>query len=74
MARSKKVKNFDHKGVTYVGSLRANKVTVRVERTARGQNCVVGIYDVTNKNWHNVKNLPKTAREYFEKIFTDSPD
>ena len=70
MASRNKRTTFNHKNVTFTGTVKSSKVTVRVERTACGQNSVAGIYDINEKKWHNVKLLPAPVRKYFEKNFS----
>ena len=69
MANRSKRMTFNHKKVTFTGTVKSNKVIVRIERTACGQNSVAGVYDIIERQWHNVKTLPNPVKEYFEKSF-----
>ena len=54
-------------GVAYQCTFKNGKITVRTDRTARGQNMVAGVYDTVTKTWHNDSNggpLPKKAKDY----------
>ena len=53
------------KGVKYYGTFENRKVKVDEERTARGQNLTVGVFDVDAKRWFN-DSLPGDIKQKFE--------
>lgn len=68
MAKNSKQKIIDFKGARYMGILKAGKVHVRVKRTARGQNMLVGVFDPLDGFWHN-DTLPRPVRQEIEEAF-----
>ena len=72
MARSKsKNSSFTtKKGEVYNGVLNNVKLKVTIQRTARGQNMLVGVFDPNTRQWHNAKAMPAEVRTYFEDKFS----
>lgn len=72
MARSKqKSSSFvTKKGDVYNGVLSGGKLKVTIQRTARGQNIFVGVFDIKTKEWHNDKALPGEVKSHFEDKFS----
>ena len=70
--RAPQSKTVEHKGSTYTGTLNNGKVTVRVQRTARGQNSIAGTFDPKTRLWSNVQHrvpLPDFVRGEIEQTF-----
>lgn len=70
--KSKKQCKVEHKGTTYVCVLKEGKVTVRVERTARGQKLIAGVFDRETREWINEGTnaaLPRTVKHEVERVF-----
>ena len=66
-------KKITYKGNVYVGTLRDGKVKVCAERTARGQNLLVGTFDIYTHSWHNESRsapLPPPVKETIESTFS----
>ncbi len=57
------------KGDVYNGTLSGGKLKVTIQRTARGQNMLVGVLDLASKEWHNAKTIPNEVRLHFEDKF-----
>ena len=70
MGKSSKQKTVKYKGITYIGIMKSGKVCVRSERTAHGQNLLVGVYDPTASTWQNRSNLPIFVKKEMEYAFT----
>ena len=71
MSRSR-TKNIEYRGNLYECATKKGNVIVRQQRTARGQNLIVGTYDITNKNWQNESQngtLPDFVKSEVEKHF-----
>ncbi len=68
MAKNSKQKTIEYKGSHYMGVMKAGKVHVRVKRTARGQNMLVGVFDPIDGFWHN-DTLPLPVKLQMEAIF-----
>ena len=68
MAKNSKQKTIEYKGARYMGILKEGKVHVRVKRTARGQNMLVGVFDPIDGFWHN-DTLPLPVKLQMEAIF-----
>lgn len=69
---NRKTLKVTYKGFTYVGTRKGNTVSVRTERTARGQSLIAGVLDLTHKAWHNDNGetpLPAYVRDAFERSF-----
>lgn len=58
-----------YKGSKYVGTQKAGKILVRVQRTACGQNMLVGVFDPIDGFWHN-DTLPHPVKREIEAVFT----
>ncbi len=72
MANKPKTKKIAHRGKIYICSVRNGKVTVRLQRTACGQNVIAGTFNMVNGNWENESNkahLPKYVKSEIEKSF-----
>ena len=68
MAKNSKQKTIEYTGARYMGILKEGKVHVRVKRTARGQNMLVGVFDPAEGFWHN-DTLPLFVRHEIEDCF-----
>lgn len=71
MAKKKaKIASFTtKKGDVYNGTLSGGKLKVTIQRTARGQNMLVGVLDLASREWHNAKAMPSEVRLHFENKF-----
>lgn len=67
-SKKKNVFEVEHRNDIYKGTLEKGKIKVRTKRTAQGQNTIVGIYVISEREWHNDKALPNTVKRRFEKI------
>ena len=73
MASSGRKIRVTYNGDEFIGIEKAGKVHVRVERTARGQNILAGIFNPKNKSWHNDNGtvpLPMFVKEQIELLYT----
>ena len=68
MAKNAKQKTIEYKGSLYMGVMKAGKVFVRVKRTARGQNMLVGVFDPLDAFWHN-DTLPSPVKREIEALY-----
>ena len=57
-----------YKGSKYVGVKKAGKVQVRVQRTACGQNMLVGVFNPADGFWHN-DTLPHPVKREIEACY-----
>ena len=67
-----KQKKIEYRGITYVGIIKGGSVSVRSERTDRGQNLLMGTYNVSKNTWHNEDQngaLPEYIKKEIEKSF-----
>ncbi|MBR3254162.1 hypothetical protein IKF88_00295 [Candidatus Saccharibacteria bacterium] len=65
-------KKVEYRGSTFIGTLKGGKVAVRVQRTARGQALLAGIFDVQNRSWQNENHsapLPSFVKNEIEENF-----
>lgn len=77
MAKSKNTKKVaptkvTHKGATYLCAKKNGKVTVKIARTASGQNLVAGVYDINSESWHHDNGqipFPKEAKATIAKLY-----
>ncbi len=73
MAKSKKPMQVVIGGIAYYCSREDGKIKVRIARTARGQNLIAGVYDLSTKTWHNDNSnapLPQKAKDYILTLMT----
>ncbi|MBR0430720.1 hypothetical protein IJJ05_00290 [Candidatus Saccharibacteria bacterium] len=57
---------------TYTTDCQDGKVTVRFQRTARGQTLIAGIYNITEKTWCSEERngpLPSSVKDTIAKLF-----
>ena len=66
---SAKRKTINYKGDEYIGVLKCGKVRVFIERTARGQQILIGVYDPTTTTWCDKAMLPTFVKEEIECAF-----
>ena len=65
-------KKVIYKGNTFICALKGGKVTVRIQRTARGQVLLAGVFDVQNRMWQNENHsapLPSFVKKEVEATF-----
>lgn len=55
----------EYRGEKYVATEKEGKVIVRIERTARGQNVLAGVFDPKQRTWQN-DDLPRSVKEQIE--------
>ncbi|MBR3175969.1 hypothetical protein IKF26_01025 [Candidatus Saccharibacteria bacterium] len=63
-----KPRKITHNGITYSCLRKNGKITVRISRTAKGQNIIVGVYDIINGTWHNDNSDVPLTEKTKEKI------
>ena len=66
-------KKIGYKNNIFTGTLRGGKVSVRVQRTACGQNLLAGVFDVDTQTWQNENRsapLPTPVKREIETAFT----
>ena len=71
MSRSR-TKIIVYRGNLYECTTKKGNVIVRQQRTARGQNLIVGAYDMTEKTWQNESQngpLPDFIKNEVENYF-----
>ncbi len=57
---------IEYRGEKYIATEKEGKIKVKVERTAHGQNVLVGVFDPKGRTWHNDKDLPRSVKEQIE--------
>lgn len=61
-----------YNNITYTTDYKDGKVTVRFQRTARGQALIAGIYNIAEKTWCNEERngpVPSSVKDSIAKLF-----
>ncbi len=71
--KAKQTTRIEHRGNIYTGSYKNGSVTVRLQRTAHGQELVVGTYNILEDTWTNEDRngiVPPFVKEQIKKAFS----